>query len=44
VQVEKYEFLPETDGVSSSPSRIAALRERPHEEHGSLASKALVSK
>ncbi len=44
VLVEKYEYLPETDGVSSFPSRIAALHEHPHEEHASLASKALMSK
>jgi hypothetical protein len=44
VLVEKYEYLPETDGTSSFPSRISALHEHPHEEHGSLASKALMSK
>ena len=44
VQVEKYEYLPETDGTSSISSRIGALHEHPHEEHGNLASKALMSK
>jgi hypothetical protein len=44
VKVEKYEYLPDADSVSSSSSRIAALREHPHEKHGSLASNALMSK
>ncbi len=38
VRVENYEYLPETDGASSSSSRIGALHEHPHD--GSLASKA----
>jgi len=44
VKVEKYEYLPDADSVSSSSSRIAALRDHPHEKHGSLASNALMSK
>jgi PilZ domain len=44
VQVEKYEYLPESDGAPSVSSRIASLHEHPHEEHASLASKAPMSK
>lgn len=44
VQVEKYEYLPETEVVSSPSSRIRALHEHPHEEQANSASKALMSK
>jgi hypothetical protein len=32
VQVEKYEYLPETEVASSTSSRIGALHEHPYEE------------
>ena len=44
VQVEKYEYLPETEVASSLSSRIRALHEHPHEEQANSASKALMSK
>jgi hypothetical protein len=35
VQLEGYEFLPESDGGSSTFSRIAALHKHPHEDESS---------
>jgi hypothetical protein len=41
VQVEKYEYLPETDGAPSISSRIGALHEHPHELHDSAYTKGI---